>query len=59
MEHKQLIDALWDSLREVACSSGTNAARIVMVHRHDIEGAVTLLEHKQPEVLEELSQRVS
>ncbi len=39
------VDTLWDSLRDVTCSTGRNAHRIVLVHKSDIEKALAAIAH--------------
>lgn len=33
-------DDLWNALRDVACTTGRKAQRIVLVHRSDVERAL-------------------
>jgi hypothetical protein len=40
-------DRLWDALREVACSTGTRAHRIVLLHKSDVEKALALIEQQR------------
>ena len=39
----QLTAALWDALRQEACTTGLKAQRIVMLNRDDVARAVTRL----------------
>lgn len=39
-------DALWDALRDVACTTGRKANCIVMLRKHDVEKALAALEPK-------------
>jgi hypothetical protein len=45
----ELSEVIWDSLRTVACSTGTKAHRIVLVTKGDIDRATALIRAKRAE----------